>query len=338
MLVCAGAYVLRLDTALYAVPAMLGAMSVVVASRRLAPFEPDKKRLALYELGGYVLSGLAFALAYSSPYGSSALFSTNIVVVALLGVVLYSAALWKDRHPAFLYLALGAYLSVRVGLWYFIAERFHAFEGRIALALGYAGQLPRPFRAIVAVIVSLVLASACDLVCPRLERPAAGPALPLPGAAAFAGGLRVEHVRADRCLHLPVGLRDSLPRRGVGLCRSADDLSGRGRVVRRVLFRLDARTGYHDLGPGADRGRDRLRVLGRRCVARAIEGCRGLQANVGSFVSGSAGPGAGRRDSGGDGQEHRNGDGQHHVWIAGGTCATRQTTSSQGRSGPTSRS
>ncbi len=155
----AGAYVLRLDLALYAMPAMLGAISVVLASRRLAPFEPDKKRLALYELGGYVLSGLAFALAYSSPYGTSALFSTNIVAVATLGIALYSVALWNDRHPAFLYLALGAYLTARVGLWYFIADRFHALEAAVAQALGYSGQLPRPFRAIVAVLISLVLAA-----------------------------------------------------------------------------------------------------------------------------------------------------------------------------------
>ncbi len=158
-LIRAGAYVLRLDAALYALPAMLGAISVVLACRRLAPFEPDKKRLALYELGGYVLSGLAFALAYSSPYGTSASFSANIVAVAVLGILLYSAALWNDRQPAFLYFALGAYLSARVGLWYFIAERFHALEGAIAVALGYSGHLPRPFRAIVAVLINLMLAA-----------------------------------------------------------------------------------------------------------------------------------------------------------------------------------
>ncbi len=155
----AGGYVLRLDLALYAMPAMLGAISVVLATRRLAPFEPDKKRLALYELGGYVLSGLAFALAFSSPYGSSALLSTNIVAVSTLGIALYSVALWNDRHPAFLYFALGAYLSARVGLWYFIAERFHALEHTVALVLGYSDQLPPPFRSIIAVLVNLILAA-----------------------------------------------------------------------------------------------------------------------------------------------------------------------------------
>ncbi len=158
-LICAGAYVLRLDAALYALPAMLGGISVVLACRRLAPFEPDKQRLALYVLGGYVLSGLAFALAFSGPYVSSANLSANIVAVASLGIALYSVGLWNERNPAFLYLALGAYLTLRVGLWYFVAERFYALEDRIALALGYAGRLPIPFRASVTILVNVVLAA-----------------------------------------------------------------------------------------------------------------------------------------------------------------------------------
>jgi tetratricopeptide (TPR) repeat protein len=154
----AGVYVMRLEAAFYALPAMFGAISVVLAVRRLARYEPDKKRLALIELGGYALSGLAFALAFSSPYASSASFSSNIVAVASLGIALYSVALWNDRHPSFLYLALGGYLAVRVGLWYFVAERFHAIEDAVALSLGYSGQLPKPFRAIVAVPINLALA------------------------------------------------------------------------------------------------------------------------------------------------------------------------------------
>jgi tetratricopeptide (TPR) repeat protein len=154
----AGIYVMRLEPAYYALPAMFGAISVVLAVRRLVRFEPDKKRLALFELGGYALSGLSFALAFSSPYASSAGFSSNIVAVAWLGIALYSVALWNDRHPSFLYLAIGGYLAVRVGLWYFVAERFHALEDAIALALGYSGHLPRPFRAIVAVPINLALA------------------------------------------------------------------------------------------------------------------------------------------------------------------------------------
>ena len=154
----AGIYVMRLEAAYYALPAMLGAISVILAVRRLAPFEPDKKRLALIELGGYALSGLAFALALLSPFSSSASFSANLVAVAWLGIALYSVALWNDRHPSFLYLALAGYLAVRVGLWYFVAERFHAIEAAIALSLGYAGHLPQPFRALVAVPINLVLA------------------------------------------------------------------------------------------------------------------------------------------------------------------------------------
>ena len=62
-----GAYAMRLEPALYAVPVMLGAIAAVNASRRLAPYDPDSRRLALIRFGGYVLSGLGFALALSPP-------------------------------------------------------------------------------------------------------------------------------------------------------------------------------------------------------------------------------------------------------------------------------
>ena len=62
-----GAYAMRLEPALYALPLMLGAISCVHASRRLAPYEPDRQRLALMRLGGYALTALAFALSPAHP-------------------------------------------------------------------------------------------------------------------------------------------------------------------------------------------------------------------------------------------------------------------------------
>ena len=62
-LIRTGVYALRLESALYAVPVMLGALACVQAARRLAPYEPDVQRLAWIRFGGYILSGLAFAVS-----------------------------------------------------------------------------------------------------------------------------------------------------------------------------------------------------------------------------------------------------------------------------------
>ena len=170
-----------------------------------------------YELGGYVLSGLAFALAYFGPVRLVGQLQREHRCRRVTGNCCFTrSALWNDRHPAFLYLALGAYLSVRVGLWYFVAERFHALEDAIALVLGYSG---RPSASVPGDRRGAHQPGSCrarGLVRQRLERPETGPALPLPGIAALGGGLRLEHVRADGGLHLPLGLRDPVPARACG--------------------------------------------------------------------------------------------------------------------------
>ena len=118
-LVRTGGYALRLEPALYAVPLMVVALAAVHAARRLAPDEPDARRLALLRFGGYVLSGLAFALDFSQPPASSAVFSANTLAVSILGLALYASSLSIERHPAFLYMAIGAIVAGRVGAQYF---------------------------------------------------------------------------------------------------------------------------------------------------------------------------------------------------------------------------
>jgi tetratricopeptide (TPR) repeat protein len=152
-----GAYALRLEPSLYALPLMLGAISLVHASRRLEPYEPNGRRLALMRLGGYALSGLAFAVALARPPVPSALASGNIVAVALLGMALYVASLRAQRLPVFLYLALASLAIGRLGAHYFIADRLHAIEEAVRLALGYPQFLPKPFRALLGLPLTLAL-------------------------------------------------------------------------------------------------------------------------------------------------------------------------------------
>ncbi|HEX3448957.1 MAG TPA: tetratricopeptide repeat protein, partial [Isosphaeraceae bacterium] len=153
-----GGYALRLDAALYALPAMLIAVSCVHAARRLDPDEPDKERLAFLRLGGYALSGLAFALVLARPPTASSVYSANTLAVSLLGLGLYAGSLKLDRHPAFLYLAVGAIVAGRMGAHYFLADRWHAIEEVVRRLLGYPHVLPTPFRAILAVVPSTALA------------------------------------------------------------------------------------------------------------------------------------------------------------------------------------
>jgi tetratricopeptide (TPR) repeat protein len=157
-LVRTGGYALRLDAPLYGLPIMVVAISCVHAARRLVADEPDTQRLALLRLGGYALSGVAFALVLASPPGASPIFSANILAVAVAGLGLYASALRADRHPAFLYLAVGAVVAGRLGAQYFLAERLHAIEDAVRQLLRYPHHLPIAFRAIVGVVPSTALA------------------------------------------------------------------------------------------------------------------------------------------------------------------------------------
>jgi tetratricopeptide (TPR) repeat protein len=157
-LIRTGAYALRLEPALYAVPVMLGAMACVLAARQLAPHEPDLEHLALFRFGGYVLSGLAFALALAQAPSSSNLESANTLVVGLLGFALYTASLRSRRHPAFLYLAIGALLVARIGAHPFLIERIRLVIDVIRRLLGYPVFLPWPFLSVLGLVASPALA------------------------------------------------------------------------------------------------------------------------------------------------------------------------------------
>ena len=157
-LIRAGAYVLRLETALYRAAGHdwsdLGGARVPAARPVRARHEAARALRA----GRLRPLGAGVRTRFYDAYPRSASLSANIVAVSALGIALYSAALWKDRHPAFLYFALGSWLSARIGMWYFVAERFHALEDLVAHTLGYPEHLPHAYRAIIAVLVNLVLA------------------------------------------------------------------------------------------------------------------------------------------------------------------------------------
>jgi tetratricopeptide (TPR) repeat protein len=153
-----GVHVLNLEPAYYGVPVMLAAIACVRTARKLAPYEPDAQRIALIELGGYALSGLAFALSLSSPPIHSAVFSGNTIVVSLLGFSLYVVSLREKRHPVFLYLAIGAIVAARVGAHYFLADRIRMVIEFVRQALGYQDALPWAFLSILGLVVNPVLA------------------------------------------------------------------------------------------------------------------------------------------------------------------------------------
>ncbi len=218
------------DAPLYALPLMVGAISCVHAARRLAPYEPDAQRLALMRLGGYGLSGLAFALVLASTAVPSALHSGNSLAVAILGLVLYAASLRNDRHPAFLYLAVGAVVAGRLGAHYFLADRLHAIEEAVRQLLGYPDHLPTPFRAILGLIPNTALAGLALWFVKNWDDRRLARHCHYIGVPVIDRGLRVERVRAAGGGDLPVGLRDLVSAGGLGLRRPVGDVPGGGRA------------------------------------------------------------------------------------------------------------
>ena len=76
---------------------MFAAIALVLASHKLAPFEPDTRRLAILRLGGFSLSALAFALALSRSHIPSLLSGGNLLAAGLSGAALYVASLRRER-------------------------------------------------------------------------------------------------------------------------------------------------------------------------------------------------------------------------------------------------
>ena len=153
-----GVHVLDLEPAFYAVPVSLAAISCVHSARRLAPYETDARRIAMIGLGGYALSGLAFALSLASPPIHSAVFSGNTIAVSVLGFALYVSSLREKRQPVFLYLAIGAIAAARVGAHYFLADRIQMVIDLIRQSLGYREALPWAYLSVLGLAINPILA------------------------------------------------------------------------------------------------------------------------------------------------------------------------------------
>jgi hypothetical protein len=153
-----GGLVLHLVPTLYAVPAMLTAIAGVSTARAIGPIEKDRRLILLFQQGGLSLSALAFALALARPSGPSALYSGNILAVALLGLSLYATSLRATRLPAYLYCGFAALFVSYFGTYYFVHDLVHAVEEVARKALGYESKLPMPFKAINALVFNIGLA------------------------------------------------------------------------------------------------------------------------------------------------------------------------------------
>ena len=291
-----GAYALRLEPSLYALPLMLGAISLVLASRLLESDEPDTRRLALLRLGGYSLSGLAFAVALAQHSVETALASGNIVAVAILGLALYVESLRSLRNPAFFYLALGALAVGRIGAQYFLAERLHAIEEAVRLALGYPHFLPEPFRAILALPVALALGGlsiwfATHWSDRNLACHCHYVALPLSIAACVWSGF--EPLAAVYCL---AGFAVVYLLAVWVFAAPWVTYLGVASLCRRLLFRLDLGSGRHAGRPGVPGGGHRARLLGSAGCAGPARGGRAVSGSLALVGAGTHGRGNGPRN------------------------------------------
>lgn len=143
-----GGFVLQLAPALFALPAMVGALATMDTARSVRKFEIAPSLPGRLRYLGVVLSILAFGLALARSPGPSAILSGNTLATALVGFGLYVTMLVRERHPAYLYLGFGALLAASVGAFYFLQDRLKVVEDLVRLALGYPDALPRSFQAI----------------------------------------------------------------------------------------------------------------------------------------------------------------------------------------------
>ena len=152
-----GGFVLHLPPALYAIPVMVTGVACVVTSLRASRFDPDPTRATWLRLGGLGVTALGFALALARPPDVSPLYSGNTLATALIGLALYALLLWRERHPAYLYLGFGALFLAYFGAFYFVVDLVRAVEDVARRALGYSRPLPLPFKSINGLVFSTVL-------------------------------------------------------------------------------------------------------------------------------------------------------------------------------------
>ena len=156
-LIRTGVYALEIPPSLHAVPVMLIALGCVHGARWISAYEPDPRQVALLRLGGYILAGLAFALALARPPETSALFSGNTLAVAVLGLLLFGGSLRAEHQPAYLYLGFAAFFLGYFGAYYFVRDLLLPIEGPARQVLMWASRLPGPYRAINGLMFNLLL-------------------------------------------------------------------------------------------------------------------------------------------------------------------------------------
>lgn len=142
---------------LFAGPVMLTAIALVLTAHHLGRFEKDPRRIQLLRFGGYLLSALAFAIVLTQPPGPSLVNGANTLGVALLGLGLYGVSLWAYRHPAYLYVAIGALVVGEYGALELLAGPVRAIEGLACQILGYSQRLPLPFKALNGLVLNTLL-------------------------------------------------------------------------------------------------------------------------------------------------------------------------------------
>ena len=136
---------------------LIAAAAVRVADALRASGHPERPA-ALLRLAGYACSALAFALGLARPPIRLPLYSGNTLAAAVVGLFLYSRALWRDRRPAFLYAAFAALFLAYFGAHAFIKDFLAPVEGAIGQSLGYGRKLPLPFRALNGLVFNSLLA------------------------------------------------------------------------------------------------------------------------------------------------------------------------------------
>ena len=153
-----GGFVLELPRTLYAVPVMIASIAAVQSSKSFGRFDPDKTRAAWLRMIGLSLAGLAMAMALARPQELSPLYSGNTLATAVLGLLLFVALLWTERHPAHLYVAFGTLIVAYFGAFYFVHDLVHAMEEVVRQAVGERGPLPQPYKAINGLVFNTLLA------------------------------------------------------------------------------------------------------------------------------------------------------------------------------------
>ena len=257
-LIRTGVYSLEIPPSLHAVPVMLIALGCVHGARWISAYEPDPRQVALLRLGGYVLAGLAFALALARPPETSALFSGNTLAVAVLGLLLFGGSLRAEHQPAYLYLGFAAFFLGYFGAYYFVRDLLLPIEGPARQVLIWASRLPGPYRAINGLLFNLLLGILALSVSLPLEGRAIGPPLPLPRRPIFRRGLCLQRVRAAGGDDLYVGLHGPLSAGNPGLRSASRAVPGDCFAGRSGLLRFDPPAGNHPRRAGAGRRDDRV--------------------------------------------------------------------------------